>query len=192
MTNDAAQAKEFLASCPHGAIAKMLAAFAVYDEAHEESVVFTTALTEEHIAKLTDLRYCPMVFQERIVKHRELRVTVIGNRIFAAAIDSMAMPGAETDWRQKGISLLDRWTSYTLPPEVERSIAAYMDRIGMQYSALDFIVEPNGRHVFLEANPAGEFYWLQHNAPHFPLTEALADALTDQPGARRIGHAALL
>lgn len=191
MTRDKEQAREFLARCERGAVAKMLSAFAIYGEDHEEQVVFTTALTAEHMSKLDGLRYCPMVFQERVEKQLELRITVVGNRIFAAAVDSMAMPGAEVDWRQRGISLIKSWVPYSLPPEIERSLHRYMDAIGMQYSAIDMIVEPSGRHVFLEANPAGEFFWLQFNAPHFPLTAAIADVLTDQPGARRRSAAGL-
>lgn len=187
MTGDVAEAQEFLAGCAKqgGAIAKMLSAFAIYGENNEEQVVFTTALTEEHLSRLDGLRYCPMVFQERVEKRLELRITVIGTRIFAAAVDSMRMSGAEVDWRQRGVSLIESWTPYTLPDEIERSLHAYMNAIGMQYSAIDMIVEPSGRHVFLEANPAGEFFWLQYYAPHFPLTAAIADVLTDQSGARR-------
>lgn len=188
MTNNPEQAREFLKSCPHGAIAKMLSAFAVYGEQNEERVVFTTALKAEHIEKLDGLRYCPMVFQERIEKRLELRITAVGRRLFAAAVDSGRMPGAEVDWREKGLALLQSWTEYSLPSEVEQALHRYMDRIGMQYSAIDVLVEPSGRHVFLEANPAGEFYWLDANAPHFPLVDALADVLTDQPGARRRSH----
>src|SRR5262249_42761750 len=112
MTNDAAQAEEFLRSCPRGAIAKMLAAFAIYNEKKEERVVFTTALNEAHRQKLQDLRYCPMVFQERIEKQLELRITVVGRRLFAAAVDSMATPGAEVDWRERGLTLLRSWMPY--------------------------------------------------------------------------------
>jgi len=190
MTNDPAQAQEFLNSCAHGAIAKMLSPFAIYTDKNEEQVVFTTALNEQHVAKLQGLRYCPMVFQERIAKQLELRITVVGNRMFAAAVDSMATPGAEVDWRERGVTLIQSWVPYTLPQQVEQRLQEYMDRIGMQYSAIDVIVEPSGRHVFLEANPAGEFFWLQCNSPHFPLTEAVADVLTNQPGARRVGRAA--
>lgn len=185
MTNEVGQAKSFLESCEHGAIAKMLSSFAIYAEDKEEQVVFTTALSDEHLSKLDGLRYCPMVFQERVEKQLELRITVVGNRLFAAAVDSMTMPGAEVDWRQRGVSLIKSWIPYTLPAAVERSLHKYMDAIGMQYSAIDMIVEPSGRHVFLEANPAGEFFWLECNAPCFPLAAAIADVLTDQPGARR-------
>lgn len=188
MTNDAAHAERFLRSCEQGAIAKMLSAFSVIaDNAdkRDEQVVFTTAMNEEHIRKLDGLRYCPMVFQERIEKRLELRITAIGRRLYAAAVDSQATPGAEVDWRERGVTLINAWTPYTLPADIEAKLHAYMDRIGMQYSAIDMIVEPSGRHVFLEANPAGEFFWLQTGSPHFPFIDALADVLTNQPGSRR-------
>lgn len=185
MTNDPEQAREFIASCPGGAIAKMLSAFPVYDENGEEQVVFTTSLTEEHLDKLDGLRFSPMVFQEKVQKRLELRITVVGSRMFTAAVDSQSTVGAEVDWRERGVTLLRSWQPYSLPAEVERALHRYMERIGMQYSAIDIIVEPDGRHVFLEANPAGECFWLEYNSPHFPLAAALADVLLDVPGARR-------
>jgi glutathione synthase/RimK-type ligase-like ATP-grasp enzyme len=186
MTNDAEHAREFIASCPGGAIAKMLAAFAITDAEGGEQVVFTTALTDRHVAELDGLRFSPMVFQEQLQKRLELRITVIGTQMFAAAVDSQRTTGAEVDWRERGVTLLRSWMPYTLPTEIERSLHQYMDRIGMQYSAIDMIVEPDGRHVFLEANPAGECFWLEYNSPNFPLSVALADVLLDEPGARRM------
>lgn len=185
ITNDAARAHAFVTSCANGAVAKMLAGFPVYSESGEEQVVFTTALEAHHLERLEGLRYAPMVFQERIAKQLELRVTVVGRQIFAAAVDSQATPGAEVDWRERGVALLRAWTPYTLPADVEQKLAAYMRAIDMQYSAIDLIVEPGGRHVFLEANPAGECYWLECNSPRFPFTASLADVLLDVPGARR-------
>lgn len=188
ITNDPAEAREFVASCPGGAIAKMLSAFAVYDEEGKEQVVFTTSLTPEHMERLDGLRLAPMVFQEKIAKRLELRITVVGSRMFVAAVDSQKFAGAEVDWRERGVTLLPAWTPYQLPADVERALERYMERIGMQYSAIDMIVEPDGRHVFLEANPAGECFWLEVYAPHFPLAEAIADVLVGAPGARRVAR----
>ena len=185
MTNDPAEARAFIGSCPHGAIAKMLSAFAVLDDEGHEQVVFTTAIRGEHLDKLDGLRLAPMVFQEKIAKRLELRITVVGSRMFVAAVDSQSTAGAEVDWRERGVTLLPSWSEYSLPTEVERALERYMQRIGLQYSAIDMIVEPDGRHVFLEANPAGECFWLEHYAPHFPLTAAIADVLVGAPGARR-------
>lgn len=185
MTNDPADARAFIESCPGGVIAKMLASFPVYDDQGEEQVVITTKLTTDHLDKLEGLRYSPMVFQEQIRKAVELRITVIGNRIFSACVDSESTQGAEIDWRARGVTLLKSWKEYPLGAEIEAKIARYMERVKMQYSAIDIIVEPSGRLVFLEANPAGECFWLQYNSPNFPLSDALADVLLDKPGARR-------
>lgn len=186
MTNDPEEARAFIESCPGGVVAKMLSAFPVFDDQGVEQVVFTTLLTSEHLDKLDGLRYSPMVFQERIRKKLELRITVIGNRLFTAAVDSEKTDGAVIDWRARGVTLLQSWREYALPADIERRLGQYMDRIGLQYSAIDVIVDPDGRHIFLEANPAGECFWMQYNAPHFPLSTALADVLLDEPGARRV------
>ncbi|MCY1060242.1 MvdC/MvdD family ATP grasp protein [Nannocystis sp. SCPEA4] len=188
MTNDPAEAREFVASCRDGAIAKMLSGFAVIDDDGREQVVFTTSLRDDHLARLDGLRLAPMVFQEQIRKRLELRITVVGSRMFTAAVDSQKVAGAEVDWRERGVTLLPSWSPYELPADVARALERYMQRIGMQYSAIDMLVEPDGRHVFLEANPAGECFWLEHYAPHFPLTEAIADVLVGVPGARRPIH----
>jgi len=186
VTNDPAEARAFIDTCPGGVISKMLAGFPIYDDKGDDQVVMTTELKPEHLGKLDGLRYSPMVFQEKLQKALELRITVIGGRMWAAAVDSQAVEGAEIDWRARGVTLLQSWREYTLPSEIERALHSYMDRIGMQYSAIDIIVEPSGRHVFLEANPAGECFWMQYNAPHFPFSTALADVLLDEPGARRV------
>ncbi len=186
ITNDAAQAHAFITSCPRGAIAKMLSAFPIMREDGEEQVVFTTRLDAQHLDRLEGLRFSPMVFQERVEKALELRITAIGREIFAAAVDSQACDGAEVDWRERGVTLLQKWRPYDLPADIKAKLERYMDTIGMQYSAIDMIVEPSGRHVFLEANPAGECYWLEFNSPHHPCARTLVDVLLDVPGARRV------
>jgi glutathione synthase/RimK-type ligase-like ATP-grasp enzyme len=146
MTNDPVEARAFIESCPGGAVAKMLGSFAIHDQQGEEQVVFTTLMTSEHLDQLGGLQYSPMVFQERIRKQLELRITAIGNRLFAASVDSERTEGADIDWRARGVTLLQSWKEYALPPEIEKRLHQYMERIGMQYSAIDIIVDHEGRH----------------------------------------------
>ena len=186
ITNDPAEAHAFVRSCPNGAITKMLSGFPIYDDKGEDQVVFTTRVDAQHLDKLEGLRFSPMVFQEQVEKALELRITAVGGRLYAAAVDSKACEGAEIDWRARGVSLLREWKPYTLPAEVEQQLHRYMEAIGMQYSAIDIIVEPSGRHVFLEANPAGECYWLEFNSPYYAFTDALIDVMLGAPGARRV------
>jgi D-alanine-D-alanine ligase-like ATP-grasp enzyme len=46
----------------------------------------------------------------------------------------------------------------------------------LNYGALDLILTPAGRHVFLEVNPVGEFFWLER-CPGLPISAAIADLL---------------
>lgn len=176
VSNDADAVRAFAAELPAGIVTKMMASFAVYDEAGQEHVVFTNPVSAEDLADLDGLSLCPMTFQERLEKSCELRVTVVGDRVMAAAIDSQALPRARSDWRREGVALLEHWRHYELPADVHAKTLALMDALGLNYGAFDFIVTPEGRHVFLEVNPVGEFMWLC-TAPGLPIDEALADVL---------------
>ncbi|HEX8285827.1 MAG TPA: hypothetical protein VF588_20890 [Pyrinomonadaceae bacterium] len=175
VTNDPAAVRDFYAACGGRLVTKMLSSFAVYDREGRESVVFTNPVGPEDLEDLTGLSLCPMTFQERVEKRLELRATVVGRRVFTASIDSQASARAAHDWRRDGAALAGGWRPYTLPPEAERPLFALMDYFGLNYGAADFILTPDGRHVFLELNPSGEFFWL--DGPELPISSALADVL---------------
>ncbi|MRG91486.1 MvdC/MvdD family ATP grasp protein [Polyangium spumosum] len=184
-TNDPAKARAFLASCPGGAIVKMLSPEPFVKDDGKLQVVMTTEVGPETLARLEQLRLCPMYFQERVEKAFEVRATVFGNKIFAARIDSPRFEGADVDWRNKGLETIDQWRHHDLPRHVEEALGRYQDMVGMQYGAADFIVTPEGDYVLLEVNPAGEFFWLEANPPHHPMVAALVDVLVGASGARR-------
>lgn len=174
-TNDPEAVRAFARTCEHGMVAKMLSSFAIYEKGAEK-VVFTNPVEAEDLNDLGGLRLCPMTFQERVSKRLELRVTIIGQRVLTAAINSQVSERAEHDWRRDGVRLIDAWQPYTLPPEVEEKLLRLMDYFKLNYGAADFIVTPEGRHVFLEVNPSGEFFWLEQR-PGLPISEAIADVL---------------
>ncbi|MFN0245032.1 MAG: MvdC/MvdD family ATP grasp protein [Planctomycetota bacterium] len=175
VTNDPAAARAFWHGCKGRVVTKMMASFAIYEEG-QEKVVFTNPVTEKDLDGLDGLRFCPMTFQEVLDKSVELRVTVVGERVFTAAIDSNQMERSKTDWRREGSALLSKWTKSELPQDVERGMLKVMDALGLNYGAADFIVTPEGRTVFLEVNPAGEFFWLERENG-LPISEAIADVL---------------
>jgi hypothetical protein len=175
ITNDPAAVRAFWDECAGRVVTKMMASFAIHEDG-KEKVVFTTPLKTDDLDALDGLRLCPMTFQEQLEKRIELRVTVVGRRVFAAAIDSNALERSRTDWRREGLALVDRWRPYALPAEVERKLLALMDALGLNYGAADFVVTPEDRHVFLEVNPAGEFFWLERGNP-LGISDALADVL---------------
>ncbi|HEX8500728.1 MAG TPA: hypothetical protein VF659_09065 [Pyrinomonadaceae bacterium] len=176
VTNDPGAVRDFAASCAGGLVTKMLSSFAVYDAEGREHVVFTNPVGPEDLEDLTGLSLCPMTFQERVEKALELRATVVGKSVFTAAIDSRASARAAHDWRRDGAGLAGGWQPYELPRAEREGLLRLMDYFGLNYGAADFILTPDGRHVFLELNPAGEFFWLEQT-PGLPISGALADVL---------------
>ena len=182
VTNDARAVRAFAAECPGGIVTKMMTSFAIR-EPGQEKVVFTTALRTEDLDRLEGLELCPMTFQERLSKAIELRVTVVGRRTLVAAVDSAAVAGAGDDWRRRGGELEHAWRADTVPAEIERGIDRLMDALRLDYGALDFILTPDGRWVFLEINPAGEYFWLDGLfAP--TISETIADVLLGRAARR--------
>jgi MvdD family ATP-grasp ribosomal peptide maturase len=178
-TNDATAVRAFAKSCEGGMVTKMLSSFAIYDEG-KELVVFTNPVKVEDLADLSGLSICPATFQELLPKSLEIRVTVVGQRVMSACIDSQVSARAAHDWRRDGVRMLQEWRPYDLPLEVEEKILRLMDYFSLNYGAIDIILTPDDQHVFLELNPCGEFFWLEH-APGLPISEAIADLL--------LGHA---
>ena len=138
----------------------------------------TTLITETELEMLESVRLVPCLFQEYIPKHTELRVTVIGDELFVAEIDSQARASTSVDWRNwndGGFEIPYRKT--TLPADIAERCMQLVRSYHLNFSALDLILTPDGRYVFIENNPAGQFIWVEQMVPELRMTEALASCL---------------
>jgi len=118
------------------------------------------------------VRYAPVTFQQFVPAVLDLRVIVVEDEIFAAAIRSE--PEYRTDYRP-GIGSAE-FFPYTLPDDVASALLALHRRLGLVYGASDFRVTPDGQHVFLEVNPAGEYLFASERTGQ-PVPQAIAACL---------------
>ncbi len=177
-TNDPDEVRRFFREHDGQVITKMQSSFAIY-RSGEEQVVFTNAMSEDDLEGLENIRYAPMIFQSLVPKAFELRATVVGKQVFTASIDSQRAKATTIDWRRDGVGLIEDWQPYDLPKPIEARLLALTEMFGLNYAAADFIVTEDGRHVFLEINAGGEWFWLQRQ-PGLPIAEAIADTLLDR------------
>jgi hypothetical protein len=182
ITNDPQAVLEFSSQVKGNIVAKMQGHFAIYREG-QENVVFTNKLKPDDLKNLDGLKYAPMIFQEAVPKKLELRVTVVGKQVFAAAIDSQKSERAQTDWRRDGVDLIEDWVPHQLPEDLEKKLLELVSFFGLNYAAADFILTPDDRYVFLEVNAAGEWFWLEQVCK-LGIAKAISDVLTT-PSARR-------
>lgn len=143
----------------------------------EKLVRYTEPVRPRDLLHVEDLRLCPLLVQPYVPKRLELRVTVVGHQVFAAAIDSQATNHTRLDWRRYD----DAGTPiapFALPGEVANRCRALVQELGLRYGAIDLILTPDDRFVFLEINPNGQYLWIEL-ATDLPISDAIADHLLE-------------
>ncbi|MBB5110113.1 ATP-grasp ribosomal peptide maturase [Streptomyces spectabilis] len=94
------------------------------------------------------------LFQHRIDKTGDVRVTVIGDRVFCVRIDSGLL-----DWRTDYSRLT--YSVVEPPPGLTEALLSYLDHFRLVFGAFDFAIDREGQWWFLECNPSGQWAWLR-------------------------------
>lgn len=163
MTSDADEARAFVGRLGPGRVVYKIFA-ATYQVWRE-----TRVLTPADLAHLDRLHLAPVIFQELVPGVADVRVTVVGDELYAMAIDGRGSDDVDFRLRMGQAST----SAVTLPDDVAAGLRQLMAHFGLVYGGADFRLTPDGEYVFLEVNPAGEFLFCEHGAGH-PLTDAVA------------------
>jgi glutathione synthase/RimK-type ligase-like ATP-grasp enzyme len=166
VTNEPDAAREFIER--QGVDQVVRKAFRNIAEAPRE----THLIRSEDIPLLDSVRYTPVIFQRFVPAVLDLRITVIEDDIFAAAISSDAQ--YMTDYRP-GLGTA-KVKPYKLPADVADKLLQLMRAFDLNYGAIDMRVTPDGDHVFLEVNPAGEYLFISQRTNQ-PIPAAIAASL---------------
>src|SRR6266850_1486894 len=139
---------------------------------------FTTTLPRGHA--LDSVALAPTIFQPYIEKAYELRCVVMGDKIFAAKLNSQEQESTRTDWRagkpdggDVGHEVFD------LPEPVQAALHRIIRGFEINFASIDLIVTPEGEFVFLDLNPNGQWLWLEDKLG-LPLVASMADLLTTE------------
>lgn len=174
VTNEPDEALAFFAACTGGAIYKPLRFVPIVEEGAEHGI-YTTVLDLGNVEEMRDsIRLTPCLFQELVEKSYELRVNVIGERVFAAAIHSQEQEETKIDFRLATESC--RHEAVFLPEEIAALCLRITRELKLRMSNVDLIVTPGGDYVFLEVNPNGQWLWIE-KMTGLPLTTALIDEM---------------
>ena len=116
-----------------------------------------------------------MIFQAYVPKRFELRITVVGQQVFAAEIHSQHTNHTRHDWRRYDLDETPHFP-HALPPDVAQRCIQLVQELGLCYGAIDMVLTPDDRYVFLEINPSGQYLWIEQ-LTGLPITDALCDLL---------------
>jgi glutathione synthase/RimK-type ligase-like ATP-grasp enzyme len=176
ITNDPSAAREFYDLHHGNIILKALHHHGIEVRGKIYSL-YTHRITDQELSKLDDLVYAPCILQQRLIKKFELRIIVVGELVFAARLDVQNNTGGYDDIHQLLSSSKFRITAYK---ELTNSISDRCIRLakllGLRYAAIDFVVDEANRLVFLEINPAGDWYWIETKTG-LPITKSIVDLI---------------
>jgi glutathione synthase/RimK-type ligase-like ATP-grasp enzyme len=132
----------------------------------------TRVIEDEDLRRLDLVRYAPVIFQQ-YVPGVDLRITIIGEKIFAAEID---VRGTSYEFDMRMVVGEGRVRAVELPHEIETKLLALQRRLGLVYGAIDMRRNDRGEYVFLEVNPAGQWLFVEQRTG-LPIADAMAEHL---------------
>ncbi|GIQ57838.1 hypothetical protein Flavo103_09740 [Flavobacterium collinsii] len=137
------------------------------------STIFTNKLSMQKIKELNHYDLTPCIFQEYVEKEYELRVTVVGNKVFSAKINSQTSDETRIDWRKEKMP----FEKYSLPADILEKCILITEKLQLSFGAIDIIKTPKNEYVFLEINPNGQWAWLETELG-LPISDEIINYLT--------------
>jgi len=159
ITNNPAAVQRIFDEVDHGrVIFKTLSPLIV----SEDKQVYTTEITKEFPSVSRDsMVQCPAIYQELVERRSDLRITVVGRKVFAVRISSQTLDEEKDrlDWRrcQEKDEL---YSEAQISESFKERLLDYHERAGLVFAAYDFL-ERGDDVIFLECNAAGAWLWLE-------------------------------
>lgn len=170
LTNDPDAVRDFHDRCDGEIIYKTLSSGFVATEEGTRAI-YTSRVKREDLADAEQIRRAACLFRELVPRRFDVRIVVVDQSVFAIAIGS---PENTVDWRADYTSL--SYQQHALPEPVHDALLRLTTELGLKFAAIDMILTPDGRYVFLEVNPNGQCAWLER-ATGAPVSSALVDLL---------------
>lgn len=180
ITNSLDTAKEFFDRWRGEIVLKTFGGVPMIDSNNYLLAAYTSRVSREHLESFgSDIKYAPVFLQNYIPKDFELRITIVGNKIFSCAIYSQNSLRTKDDWRRYDFKNV-KHKQYQLPVDIEEKLLKLMNLLGLNFGAIDMIVTPIGEYVFLEINPSGQWGWIER-LTDMPISKAIAETLANPP-----------
>ncbi|MEU9428683.1 ATP-grasp ribosomal peptide maturase [Streptomyces sp. NPDC048342] len=177
VTNDIEQVRKFAAGHEH-IIYKPFRGLPAGEDGHAGAIWAQRVNADSFDGSLAVTAH---LFQAEIPKTGDVRVTVVGRRVFAQQI---AAPDGALDWRRGDWDELIH-APITVPSPIEAALHSYLASFGLVFGCFDFALtgdgDDPGHWTAIECNPNGQWGWL-------PDAEQITEAFADILSRKEAGH----
>lgn len=181
ITNDPKAALQFCSKLDNNVIIKPIRSGLVSSSTNDNDGIIFTSKLDLNPKNSERVAGCPIYLQKHIEKKADVRVTIVGQKIFSALIHSQENETSKTDWRKASFPL--SYSQFKLPLPVEDKCLALMERLSLNFGALDFVLDINNDLIFLEINPNGQWAWIEKQLNYSISDEIVECLLTRSEGS---------
>lgn len=176
-TSDAKAAKAFVARYDY-CIVKPVVPLIEETGPNQQKMLYSTKISSSTMPDLSSLSISPLIFQEAIEVAYDVRVTVVGDKVFAARIEHKGDDTDIRDWRLGHYEgELSIQPDNNFPQDTAQKCIEHAKRLGLTFSAIDFVVDNKGIYWFLENNPNGQWAFVEQETGQ-QIGKAIAELLT--------------
>lgn len=126
-----------------------------YEESGTQHVVYTQVVTTQSLTGLNTLN--PAFLSQRLIHaDRHLRIVTVSDRTWGAALPANGLP---LDWRRDEAAH-SSFTPHDLTAGQVDSAQRIAQRLGVRYSAQDWLYTDDGEATFIDLNPGGQWLFL--------------------------------
>lgn len=118
---------------------------------------YTNVIDDEFLTLHRRHAAFPSLYQEKLDKKYEIRTFYLDGECYSMAMFTQQKVATQSDFRKYCYEDPNREVPYKLPAPIEASIRQLMKDLSLDTGSIDIVRTTDGRFVFLEVNPVGQF-----------------------------------
>lgn len=147
--------------------------YGLMERKNSAEMAFTQRVPKNFNVEENTLPCVPILLQEEIEKEADIRVTVVGNKVFSAILPQ---EGTQIDWRARTNE--SKWNFYKLPNLIENACINLCSELKLEFAAIDLVKSVSGDFFFLELNPNGQWVWIEEETG-LRISDAIVEHLSE-------------
>lgn len=176
-TSDPAAAEEFVNKHRKAIVKPLSDEWPKPTKEDTQPAFYARKISADESINYSGLHLAPAIFQQLIDPDFDIRVTVIGTKVFAAKIETSGFTTKVVrDWRLGHAEGKLHFKPYELSPVIAKKCVQLTRELGLNFGAIDLIRTKDGSIWFLEINPNGQWGFIEW-ATKQPLGKAMAELL---------------
>ncbi|RJR27100.1 hypothetical protein C4561_02950 [candidate division WWE3 bacterium] len=177
VTNDSTQIEDFQDRFP-SIVAKPLKFTPLLSEdGNSIKAFYATSIAKGMPLNTSGLHLTPTIFQQEISPKLDIRITIVGNQVFACSTTPLGSMENKADWRTGITTGQVAYDPIELPEEISDKCVRYLRELGLPFGVIELARDAEGIYWFLELNPNGQWAFVEENT-NIVISKAMAEMLS--------------